>query len=285
MAGRKRIATRASSRRGVATEATSGANIYQDMLTEAGVDAHAPDQSERPLKRRRPGVKGDRPHAVSLDLESKPTEAEPSDTVGGAEETAEEDEDIEFEDVALPEPTVQTMELDSEDDEDDNDEDIQFEDVDFSNPLKATEVEPQQSAGLELNLTAQKASTTPTRRAGDRRKPISKEEKERRTEIHKTHLLCLLSHVARRNHWCNDGKVQDFLRAHLTDKMVTYLNPGVDLSQFGRTESIKNGLQQINAMWKTKFEITERGLRRALWAEDLEDLKDVSMLTTVSESS
>jgi xeroderma pigmentosum group C-complementing protein len=57
--------------------------------------------------------------------------------------------------------------------------------------------------------------------------------------------------------------------------MVTYLNPGLHLSQFGRTESIKNGLKMVEGVWKTKFEVTERGLRRALWAEDPEQLQDV----------
>jgi xeroderma pigmentosum group C-complementing protein len=57
--------------------------------------------------------------------------------------------------------------------------------------------------------------------------------------------------------------------------MVRYLNPGSNLSQFGRTESLKNGLSQSSLMWQAKFEVTERGLRRALWAEDPEDLEAV----------
>ncbi len=53
------------------------------------------------------------------------------------------------------------------------------------------------------------------------------------------------------------------------------LNPSSNLSQFGRTESLKNGLQELRAMFKVKFNITERGLKRALWAEDESQLNEV----------
>jgi xeroderma pigmentosum group C-complementing protein len=166
------------------------------------------------------------------------------------------------------------MERDSDEDEED-DEDIVFEDVDLTATLNDDTSTAQSTKDLELNLSAEKAAASPSKRGAERRRPITREERERRTHIHQTHLLCLLSHVARRNHWCNDAKVKEYLRPHLSDKTVTYLNPGTNLSQFGRTESLKNGLQQANAMWKTKFEITERGLRRALWTENPEYLRDV----------
>ena len=275
MAGRKRAA---ASRRNDAPAERTGGQIYLDMLDEAGINTPSNDSSERPLKRRRPGSRRE---------EKKPAEApqaegsssrlmhqgKPVSSVNGDED--DEDEDVEFEDVALPQATVQTMELESDDDEDD-DEDIQFEDIDFTAPLNAPDSTSQEPKSLELNLTAQKSSTEQAQKSIQRRKPISREDKQRRIEIHKAHVLCLLSHTARRNHWCNDAKVHEYLEPHLTDKMISYLNPGTNLSQFGRTESLKNGLKQVNAMWKTKFEITERGIRRALWAEEPEHLKDVS---------
>ena len=274
MVGRKRVATRSSSRRNAAGAEPTGGQIYQDMLTEAGVNALNSSPPERPLKRRRPGSRREE----KTQIEASPDQVASSKTpkigssVAGDDED-DEDEDVEFQDVVLPEPTMQTMELESDDE--DEDEDIQFEDIDFGAPLKDPGSTSHQPKDLELNLTVQKSTTEQTRKATEKRKPISKEERQRRIEIHKAHLVCLLSHVTRRNHWCNDAKVQDYLRPHLTDKVVSYLNPGTDLSQFGRTESLKNGLKQTDAMWKTKFEITERGLRRALWAEDVEHLKDV----------
>lgn len=43
--------------------------------------------------------------------------------------------------------------------------------------------------------------------AAARRKPLTAMERSFRLEIHKVHLLCLLSHVHMRNHWCNDQNV------------------------------------------------------------------------------
>ncbi|OTA07818.1 Rad4p, involved in nucleotide excisionRepair [Trichoderma parareesei] len=254
-------------------------DIYQQMLAEAGVSAPAVSSPERPLKRRR-GVASSPSRAVlekaepAISSSSSVGEASRSKTEkpgDGDEEAEEDDDEMEFEDVAIPEPTLQTLELDSDDDEEDEDEALQFEDVQFNMPLPDEASQSQRPQELELNLSAQKSAMT-SKQGVDRRKPLTKEEKERRIDIHKTHILCLLTHVAKRNHWCNDAQVQESLRPHLTDKMVQYLTPGTNLSQFGRTESLKNGLKLVTDMWKNKFEITERGMRRALWAEKVEDL-------------
>lgn len=269
MVGRKRTVPSRSSRRGPGSGSNGEPDIYQQMLADAGVSA--PDQGSpgRPLKRRRQGPQhpvGDSPAGQGVN-----NKRDSRLDVQGSED--EDDDDIEFQDVLLPKPTVQTMDLQS-DDESDEDEDVQFEDIDFSAPLTFATTTAQ-SNNLELNLTAHQSATSPSKRPGERRKPISKEERERRVDVHRTHLLCLLSHVARRNHWCNDATVQDHLRPHLTEKAVNYLTPGSHLPQFGQAESLKNGLGQAGDMWKSKFEITERGLRRALWAENAEQLQDV----------
>ncbi len=167
---------------------------------------------------------------------------------------------------------MQTMTRNSDDEDDD--EDVQFEDVDLGS-LAVKDPNDGPEMELSLNLSAQRAAMETTRRSVERRKAISKAEKERRVEIHKTHLLCLLSHVERRNHWCNDTRVQDVLEPLLTGKMVKLLNPGSKLSQFGQTESLKNGLQEARAMFRVKFNITERGMKRALWAENEVQLNNV----------
>ncbi|OAQ93487.1 nitrilase [Purpureocillium lilacinum] len=163
------------------------------------------------------------------------------------------------------------LDTDEEDEDEDDEEENKFEDIDFAKPLNDTI--PAEPASLELNLTAHQATTSPGR-GRERRKPITKEERERRIQVHQVHLLCLLCHISRRNRWCNDTKVQEALRPHLTAKTVNYLNPGANLSQFGQAESLKNGLKQAGSMWESKFEIRERGLRRALWAEDPAQLQD-----------
>ncbi|KAI5464802.1 hypothetical protein BGZ63DRAFT_349967 [Mariannaea sp. PMI_226] len=274
MVGRKRTATRASSRRSTAGATATGGEIYQDMLTEAGVNAPDLTSPERPLKRRRAGQgRIETPQDRVLVDETQVPSPKPKPDVQPVPEEDDEEDDVEFEDVVIPEPTVQTMELESDEEEDEEEEDLVFEDIDFG-ALPSDRPTADEPKELELNLSAQKASTAQAKKIAERRKPLSKEEREQRADTHKAHLLCLLSHVARRNHWCNDARVQDYLRPYLADKMVTYLNPGLNLSQFGRTESIKNGLKQVEGIWKSKFEITERGLRRALWAEDPEQLKD-----------
>ena len=281
MVGRKRTVSTRSSRRTAANGSNEGPDIYQQMLADAGVSAQGTSSPERPLKRRRPAPQlGDERDGIP----SGGGKADESQGGSHVSEDEDEDADVEFQDVLLPKPTVQTMERDSDDEGDDeaeDDEELQFEDIDFASPLKDTKTEIQEPAQLELNLTAQQSATA-TKRAAERRKPITKEERERRVDVHRTHLLCLLSHVSRRNHWCNDAQVQDSLRPHLTDKAVNYLTPGSHLPQFGQAESLKNGLKLSGEVWKTKFEIRERGLRRALWAEDPEQLNDVSALDRLS---
>ena len=268
MVGRKRSAPQ---RQQKSVPNNDQGSIYSQLLAEAGVhDAQASSASERPVKRLRPGER--RPEKLKRGS-IEPDQASKALKEADREEEENSDDDVEFFDVELPVPTVQTFERESEDEDDDYIEDAQFEDIDFTAIAEASEPKEEQSKDLELNLTAQRARTTPTKRAGERKKPITKEERDRRTDIHKTHLLCLLSHAARRNHWCNDKTVQDMLRPHLADKMVYYLTPGSHLPQFGQAESLKTGLKQAGDMWRTKFEVRERGLRRARWAEDADDLQ------------
>ncbi|KAK1773211.1 hypothetical protein QBC45DRAFT_101564 [Copromyces sp. CBS 386.78] len=286
MAGRKRNApgasttstsrtTRASTASRRAASARSAVpDVYREMVSEARrmvVTEDAPEVTtpERPLKRRRPG---ERPTPKA---ETKPVAQtvipEPMKTGHeNEEEDDDDDEDLEFEDVELPQPTVQTITRDSDDEDD---EELELEGIVFDSQGAFSSA----IAGhvqLDLNLSAQKAAMTPQRRAIERRKALSKSEKEIRREIHKVHLLCLLAHVERRNKWCNSPKVQEALRPLLTDKMRKSLIPRASLNQYGRTESLKAGLQETSTMFKTKFQITERGLRRALWAEDEEQLKN-----------
>lgn len=273
MAGRKRRSNAATGRgSSTAGAATGGPSIYREMLSEAGIEGSASrddSSGEPPIKRRRPG----RQSAI----QEKRAISEP---VTLAQESSD-DEDVEFLDVPLPPAQVQTIERDSEDDSDEDEGDMIFEDVELAAPLERNKdaassatTKPQE---LELNLTAHQAANTPTKRNADRRKPITKEERDRRLNVHKMHLLCLLSHAARRNHWCNDAQVQNALRPHLSAKAADYLTPGAHLPQFGQSESLKTGLKQAADAWRTKFEITERGLRRARWAEDAAQLEQYQL--------
>lgn len=242
------------------------------MLADVDVNASASGESvEPPRKRRRPGEKA----VASRAPKPKPPVAEPH-----ASETEEDDEDLQFEEVGIPAATVQTIYRDSDEEDEDQEEEeqVQFEDVDFSFPALNLNAEEPEEKPKEIQLDLSKRATEVAKRALDRRKPINRAEKDRRIDIHKTHLLCLLSHVAQRNRWCNDPEVQRTLRRTMTNKELRkYLTPGAELTQFGRTNSLKTGLEKLQTIFQTKYEITERGLRRSLWADKEEHLKEYRM--------
>lgn len=254
------------------------------MLAEAGVtaspsrmtsDAAAAVSSERPLKRPRTGRRPDATEALTaprpkLDHNVLAESFKPQGaSKPPVEDSDGEDEDVEFEDVEIPKPTVQTTYLSSEDDTEEE-EDIQFEDVDVDAIASQQERTGDGAGTLQLNLTAAQEALHPSK--PNRRQPLTKAEKERRVELHRMHLLCLLAHAEKRNHWCNDPVVHQTLRSLLGAKTVQFLNPGPKLTQFGQTESLKRGLKEAQDVFKERFRITEIGMRRALWAEDKDDL-------------
>ncbi|KAI0888001.1 Rad4-domain-containing protein [Annulohypoxylon maeteangense] len=271
MAGRKRTASRANATNATASRSTRSTrsntrrsdvpDIYNQMLADVDIQPHT-TLSERPLKRRKPSQKNDH----------SPKKPDPPKAISKPEDV-DDDDDVQFEDVPLPAATMQTVFRDS--DEEDDDDEIQFENVDLSIPSSNLDNTEDGNKDLELNFSARMAASP--RKSADRRKPISKEEKGRRMEIHKMHILCLLAHVARRNRWCNDNTTQKTLRKLLTNKMITYLNPSTQLSQFGRANSLKEGLQQVGTMFKTKYQVTERGIRRSLWADNEQHLQNYKL--------
>ncbi|KAK3994538.1 hypothetical protein QBC44DRAFT_348834 [Cladorrhinum sp. PSN332] len=266
MAGKKRSAssanditprrsTRASTRSRSKNEAIP--DVYREML----VDVSNEIKDTRPLKRKRPGEK-------SSVIAKKPI----------IEDDDDEDEHLEFEHVTVPQPTIQTVVRDTDDEDDDDDDDeIEFEDVNINKTpaSSASATTTQQPKSLTLNLSALMAAKGPQK--GNRRKPATREEKERRVEIHKAHLVCLLAHLELRNRWCNDPHVQNILEPLLSKKTIGFLRPKSSLNQFSKMESFKRGVQEAKEMFKTKFSITERGLRRALWAENEEQLKNYKL--------
>ncbi|KAI1486821.1 hypothetical protein F5X96DRAFT_653150 [Biscogniauxia mediterranea] len=282
MAGRKRKTTSnnvtptRSTRTTRATRASARhdgvPDIYREMLVEADVRPTTAS-SERPTKRKRPGEKN---NGRSQESEATPIKTESRHEQQTSETgDVDSDADIDFEDVSIPVATIQTVYRDSDEEEESDEDEIAFEDVDLPLPDLGSGPPEDVPGHLELNLSARTQETS--RKTIDRRKPINKAEKDRRIEIHKTYLLCLLSHAARRNKWCNDPVVQDSLRPLLTKEMIKFLNPSTQLTQFGQANSLKEGLQRVNQMFKIKFQITERGLRRALWAENEEHLQNYNL--------
>ncbi|KAF8862251.1 Rad4-domain-containing protein [Acephala macrosclerotiorum] len=243
-------------------------DVYREMLAEA-----LPTQSdipERPLKKRRTGKR-----------ESQTAVASSAKAPDPMAEDAEEDEDLEFEDVLtpkgdeesneddlkLPQKLQQTAYRDSDDESED--EDHEWEGIDFD----ALPGEAEPSGDLELTLT-KKIPVVEPKSTARKRKVVSKDEKVIRLQTHKMHVLCLLSHLDRRNEWVNDPETKYTLKKLLDKKTLGFLRPRTDLSQFSQTESLKKGLDQACVMWRTKFKITARGMRRSLWAENDKDLEN-----------
>ncbi|KAM0277718.1 hypothetical protein ACHAQH_005578 [Verticillium albo-atrum] len=232
-------------------------DVYQDLLAEAGASPSAQAFAEEsPRKRRRPG---ERPQTPITPRAAKTEEILDDDR----------DDELEFEDVPIPAPKLQTVYRDSDDEDEDEDDEMIFEDVHVGSvQIRPVVTKPQ--GDLELNLTAHR---TVAPKVQERRRPITRAERDFRIHAHKSHLLCLLIHTARRNRWCDDSEVQKSLRPLLSKKVASLLKPRPTLSQFGQTESLKDGLDQIGRIFKAKFQVTERGLRRCLWADTPEHLE------------
>jgi xeroderma pigmentosum group C-complementing protein len=227
--------------------------MLAETLSSSNVDAE-----DRPRKRRRVRQPRDDPSKNSALSYAHRGESHDDD-----------DMSIEFEDVmAKPEQTAYN---DSE--EGSPEDDLAWEEVGITDfALRLSEGE-EDDGDLHLTLAAEKS---PQRIAtGPRRKALSKAERALRLDIHKMHILCLLSHVDRRNNWCNDSEVQKALKSLLTKQMTEYLKPKDGYTQFGRAESVKKGLTLVTKMWESKFTISAKGMQRPYWAESEQEIRDV----------
>ena len=254
------------------------------MLAEAlpAAQSQIPD---RPLKRRKTGrLSGEQ--ASSSNSRLKKSEISNLEDEGGEDaDDVDDDDDIEFEDVlrgdhsdlTIAPPKLQQTVYRSDDDDDEEDDDDSGASDAAWDPfdLHLDQVEESSTGGdLELTLISRPA---PKEKATPRKKAITKAERSLRLDIHKMHVLCLLSHLARRNEWCNDLETQKTLKPLLDKKMLQFLRPKSDLPQFGRAESLKRGIEMVSTRWQKRFSITARGLRRALWADDPRDIQNVSL--------
>ncbi|KAL8736391.1 MAG: hypothetical protein Q9181_002424 [Wetmoreana brouardii] len=158
-------------------------------------------------------------------------------------------------------------------DESSEESDFAWEEVDLTQePLYADDEEAdneeERDLQLVLNGNGKGDSKEPT---ASRRKPLTAVERKLRQEVHKLHILCLLSHIHLRNHWCNDQNVHKILYHGLPKSIVSLLNPDEKYPQFRQDESFKGGLKKASDYFRTAFTITARGMSRPHWAEDSEN--------------
>jgi xeroderma pigmentosum group C-complementing protein len=229
--------------------------IFQDMLAET-LSSPQINEGERPRKRRRVA----RPE----DLRTSGNHGSEID-----EHEGHDDESVEFEDV-VPSLRQQTSYNDSESS---SESDIAWQEVDAPNISQRSSVARDDDGDLDLTLVAE--NTPRQKSTAPRRKVANKAERAIRLDVHKMHLLCLLSFIDRRNNWCNDSEVQGTLKKLLTKQMIDCLKPKESYTQFGKAESVKKGLALICQMWESKFNITAKGMQRTYWAENEREIQAV----------
>lgn len=159
--------------------------VYREMLAEA--DARAANQQDidnRPIKRRRVGERTTLPATQPTAVEK----AEPA--------VSSKDDDADRQ--------LQTVyDLDASDDSD-----MVWEEVEIHQPSNVLQPAQAGDSDEPIQITLNEAIDEPRKAVVARRKPASAAEKKLRLDIHKVHVLCLLSHVHLRNLWCNDEEVQ-----------------------------------------------------------------------------
>jgi len=249
---RKAPSRRAAQRAPPTFERHSTSEIYRGLITEAT----QPEEEVRPLKRRKTVVNS----KVQDVAASSPASVRSVDPLQGQKQTSFNDSassggsDVDWEDIVL-----------------------RKEDGDQPMPAPAPRSdEDGLDGGISVIIGA--ASAKPSKTQSTRRLPSTAVEKKKRLDIHKMHVCCLLAHVYTRNAWCNDDDVQARLRPLISDRVESYLNPDRSMSQFQRSRSFMDGLQQASDVWKTTFKVTERGLSRPLWAVTQEELAAVRSL-------
>ncbi|KAL4997897.1 hypothetical protein BDV10DRAFT_194732 [Aspergillus recurvatus] len=210
--------------------------VYREMLAEAEAQETSHPGNERPTKRiKSVGYRAPAAQARVVEQATRAMEAE--------------------ENAAKQPQTVYNSLSESEES------DMEWEEVDIQQPaVPGPTASVTDDAPLQITL----GQHDDRKQRAVRRKPVTAAEKKLRLDVHKTHLLCLLCHVQRRNLWCNDEEVQ-----HIRSQ----LNPPEEKPQHTRSAMFLDGLNQAGDIFFRRFKITNPGLRRAHWANDPDSLK------------
>ncbi|KAF3277330.1 hypothetical protein TWF970_005256 [Orbilia oligospora] len=155
-------------------------------------------------------------------------------------------------------------EYDEDDDDDDDefgdDDEIEWETVDLST-LKKNTPNPLSTPSEPLILTLTTPFKPSKQKSSTAKKPPTPAERKIRLEVHKLHLLCLISHLHLRSTFCNDPKSQSSLLPILEKRIISELND----TSFQQSKIFKQGLSNAAAAFKRRYKITKPGARKALW--------------------
>lgn len=219
--------------------------VFQEMLVEAAMSSQKEESMyERPVKRQRISAELSKEPSPELQmsvdvLDSSPAPSQPSQRLQQIIyedfESSDDASDVDFEDVAI--------ERDGSEGVDDRPE--------------------QRSMQLDLSTRAPQLPTV------QRRKPVSKAEREYRLNVHKTHLLLLLINLQLRRRWCESEEIQAILKPLISTKLRNMLHVSNEKPAYQRSYSFKTAIEEICTIWRDEFEITGPGMRSACWKEDV----------------
>jgi xeroderma pigmentosum group C-complementing protein len=159
------------------------ADHYNEMLSESSAVPTSSGDEGRAMKKRKTSRRSTTPVISATIVDTTPRSAKREAQVVFDDYRTEEDSDIDFEDVDLQASTVEE---------------------------KQNIAETAADRATDLNIAVVVDEHDAVRRARDlsRRLPSSTIEKQKRIDVHKVHLCCLLAHVYTRNAWCNEESIQ-----------------------------------------------------------------------------
>ena len=272
----QRVPTRAAKGKGraVSNKPKDEMQEYGEMLREARREepqAFAP--SGRPAKRRRVEVKSEAPdQAISSSKLQRQTTKPVIDL---------DEEDTTEKEVYPrrrkrkrrdPTPEAEVVASDVNESEEEN-----WEEVDLAqqNGDISAITGPDSPAAGPTNLDIVLDDPNQGRRMlGPKKRGITAEDRKQRLVVHKIHLLCLLSHIHTRSSWCNNSAVKAALQQLLTPEIKRLLHPSSKHPQPRRVKAFLDGLKLAKNLWQTRWTITARGLSKAIWTDDAEELEN-----------
>lgn len=231
--------------------------VYGEMLAEAAREEQAASSNPRATKRRKLDEEPSTKIGLDFDLFGS------DDVVANKSVTAANDQ-----------PSEKLQQIVYDEFEGSGDSDVEFEDVDLEAlPEENDDIaEKPQPKFLELDLSTTNLETP--KRAATRRKPVGPGERKLRLEVHKAHLVCLLSHLNCRNRWCEAESVQSVLKPLIPRKITALLHVDESQPQYQRSHCFTKGIEEVCSIWRLQWQITARGMRRAHWKDDVDALKE-----------
>jgi len=232
-------------------------DIYGDMVAEAIAEENSEQLATRSSKRRK--ISEDPTSNIQLDI----------DLFGSSQSKEEKTPPQQQED---PTPVLQQIIYDDFEDSDGSD--VEFEDVELEPVQDDIDVDekPEQKT-LQLDLST--AGLDNARSFVRRRRPVGSAERKRRLEVHKAHLICLLAHMSCRNRWCENESVHAILKPLVSRKVISLLHVDESKPQYQRSHSFTKGIEEICLLWRTTWNVSERGMRRAHWKEEVDAMEEI----------